>query len=43
MYADDTKLFKGIPNHGDCMSMQHDLNSIKLIQFQLEQTHGSSL
>ena len=28
MYADDTKLFKGIQNHGDCMLMQYDLKAI---------------
>ena len=28
IYADETKLFKGIQNRGDCMLMQHDLNAI---------------
>ena len=28
MYADDTKLFKGIQNHGDSMLLQNDLNAI---------------
>ncbi len=30
MFADDTKLIKGIQHLGDCMSMQHDLNTISL-------------
>ena len=30
MYADNTKLFKGIQNRGDCMLMKHDLNAISI-------------